>query len=174
MKTWNLWLPFPPLLLLLPFCWSWHTPLAMFSQLLLHTSKGHWGVLWKAKSVCVNVWSEGCSEVVIRDPLQDKQGLSLSIYTVCVCEADDALRWSPASSFSCVPGACACKCAHCRFEWWVALRWSPRSSPSPCRPVSSVGKQKAKWRGGADEKGVQQLSEKGVYPAHRLTHEWKI
>lgn len=101
--------------------------LAMFSQLALHTSKGHRGVPFTVRGktlclekpnlcVCVKVCEVmGCSEVVIRDPPLHKQCLSVSIYTICVCEVDDALRWSPVPFLSCV-SACVCECVHCLCE----------------------------------------------------------
>lgn len=137
---------------------------------------------FKKSQICVCV--NGCSEVVIGEPLADKQGLSLSVYTCQrVCEAEAAaLRW-----FTCAIPARVLACLNtCTvgFEWWPLLRWSPRGLPTvapppPAPPILGAlchqrVNRRSKCGEGEDEKGTEQLSEEGVCPARGLTHEWKI
>lgn len=195
----NLWFvltpPTPPLLLLLhhlPHCcpgWWWHMQQVMFSQLALHTSKGHRGVpfnvrgknplLGKAKLcmwVCEGVWNDGLLWGGHPWP-SATQGVPVCVYlyNMWVCEVDNTLRWSPVPFLS-RASACVFECVYCTREWWVLWGGHPGLPHVPW-PMSSAGKQKAKChevKGREEKKGVQQLSKRGVYPAQRLTHEWKI
>lgn len=170
--------------------WWWHMQLAMFSQLALHTSKGHRGVpftvrgknplLGKAKSVCrcVKWWGAlRWSSMTLR--CTSSACLCVFIQYVCVC----LCVWSggrPEAVISAFSLACACmyacECVHCSCEWWV-LRGGHRGLPCRAWPVSSAGKQNAKCHAvkerEAKKKVCSSCQRELVYPVQRVTHEWK-
>lgn len=122
--------------------------------------------------VCVN----GSSEVVIAEPLADKQRLSPSVYTCQrVCEAEAAVvRW-----FTCAIPACVCPpllvCLNTctvRLEWWSLSGGHPSSSPPVVPPlfcphpwglVSSAGKQQVKVRRGWGWKKARSSCQRKVF-----------
>lgn len=116
----------------------------------------------------------GCSEVVIHDPLLHKLCLSVCIYTICVCEVVDALRWS-SFTFSL---ACACMCVNactvCVSDGCskVVTEVFP-VKPGLCHQLLNRTKCHVVRKKEAKKNGVQQLSERAVYSAQRVAHKWK-
>lgn len=148
MKTYDShhFLPLHHFLSCCPGCW-WHMELAMFSQLVLHTSKGHRGVAFtvRGKTLCLKVKSV-CRCVKWWGALRWSSVTLCCTSSACLCVFIQYVCvkwWTPWGghlylfSRMCLH---VCECMHCMREWWV-LQGGHRGLPCQAWPMSSAGKQ---------------------------------